>query len=457
MKLLSQTDGTSAEIDVVVQPLSAQLLSLALLTESTPELQLDPWVAAAAARLTPEQRARNRLIFGALNGVLDDDLHAADLPAYVAAIARVEPAALLARAADTNADAADADAAPYLNDGVALRDLLVAHLRELWESALAPEWRKHGLLLRASALALKRALSPSGDEATVHARAQWDATMPDDVVAYAARARARRIRSNLLFRGRTPDWAATHLARARGVRLSLSPHVAFALTSVDGGATAHVFAQFDNTMMRVAPVRPAEVLARMGALADETRLRVLELLAAKGELRGQEIIAELGASQPVVSRNLKLLVGAGRVGERRAGDTNKWYRLRTDGSDAAFVALDQLLDPDNARADIAEQRATAQRNSAKAAYPEALQPFIDQHGRVHAFSPKRNEQQPVLDYLFAKIETGREYTEPEISHLIASWLVTSRHGPDYVTMRRALVEERGLKRTKDGARYWREA
>ncbi len=456
MKLLSHTSGDAA-IEVVVRPLPAQLLSLALLTESTPELRLEPWVAAAGARLTPEQRARNRLVFGALSGVLDDDTQAADLPAFIAALAQAEPAALLLRAAESARGSADADASQYLSDGAALRHLLIAHLRELWESVLAPEWRKHEMLLRNRSHALNRALSQTGDEATENARAQWDATMPDEVVAYAARARARRIRSNLLLRSRAPDWAATHLARARSVRLSLSPHVAFALTSIDDGATAHVFAQFDNNLMRVAPVRPAEVLARMSALADETRLRLLELLAAKGELRGQEIIAELGASQPVVSRSLKLLVGVGLVDERRAGDTNKWYRLRTDGSDAAFVALDQLLDPDNARADIAEQRATAQRNSAKAAYLEALQPFIDQHGRIHAFSGKRNEQQPVLDYLFAKIETGREYTEPEVSDLIASWLVVSRHGPDYVTLRRALVEERGLKRTNDGARYWREA
>lgn len=454
MKLLFRAGDTAAAIDVVAKPLPAQLLSLAVLTESTPDLRLDPWVTAAAAGLTPEQRTRNRVVFGSLGAVLDDDLHAEDLPAFIAALSQAEPAALVARAA--GGDAA-ADVAKYLNDGTALRELLVAHLRELWENTLAFEWRKHEALLRNRSQALQRALSLTDDEAVEHARTQWWDTLPDEIVAYAARARARRIRSSLLLRSRTPDWAATQLARARNVRLSLSPHVAFALASVDGGATAHIFAQFDKNLMRVAPVRPAEVLARMGALADETRLRLLELLAAKGELRGQEIISELGASQPVVSRNLKLLVGAGLVDERRAGDTNKWYCLRTDGLDAAFAALDQLLDPDNARAHIAEQRATAQRNSARATYPEALQPFVDAHGRIHAFSAKRSEQQAVLDYLFAKIETGRDYTEAEISDLIASWLVVSRHGPDSVTLRRAMVEERGLKRTKDGARYWREA
>ncbi len=223
MKLLTRVDGDAA-IEVVGRPLPAQLLSLALLTESTPELRLDPWVSAAAARLTPELRERNRLIFGPLSGALDDDQSSTDLPAFITALALVESAALLARAVKSTGGSADADvgAARYLSDGVALRELLTAHLRELWESVLAPEWRKHEVLMRNRSHALSRVLSQTGDEATEHARAQWDATMPDEVVAYAARARARRIRSNLSLRSRTPDWAANHLARAQSAAFAVA-------------------------------------------------------------------------------------------------------------------------------------------------------------------------------------------------------------------------------------------
>jgi hypothetical protein len=41
--------------------------------------------------------------------------------------------------------------------------------------------------------------------------------------------------------------------------------------------------------------------------------------------------------------------------------------------------------------------------------------------------------------------------------LIASWLAPSRSrfGIDAVTLRRALVDEMGLQRAKDGSVYWR--
>jgi ArsR family transcriptional regulator len=61
------------------------------------------------------------------------------------------------------------------------------------------------------------------------------------------------------------------------------------------------------------------------ALADESRLRILELLAAEGEVRGQDLINKLELSQPNLSRHLKTLVAARLMQERRAGDTNKLY------------------------------------------------------------------------------------------------------------------------------------
>jgi ArsR family transcriptional regulator len=94
--------------------------------------------------------------------------------------------------------------------------------------------------------------------------------------------------------------------------------------------------------MRTAPLQRAEVLGPLTALADDTRLRLLELLAANGELRGQDLVVQMDVSQPNVSRHLKQLVGAGVVEERRAGDANKLYRLNLDGVRNLFDQLDQL-------------------------------------------------------------------------------------------------------------------
>jgi hypothetical protein len=166
----------------------------------------------------------------------------------------------------------------------------------------------------------------------------------------------------------------------------------------------------------------------------------------------------MDVSQPNVSRHLKQLVGAGVVEERRAGDANKLYRLKPDGLRDLFDKLDLLLSEENAKAAMAHQAAKAQRLAALAAFPSDLRPFVDEHGRVTTFSTKPKEQKPVLAYLMSKFDVGRRYTEREATQLIASWLAPSRSrfGIDAVTLRRALVDEMGLQRAKDGSVYWRE-
>ena len=59
-------------------------------------------------------------------------------------------------------------------------------------------------------------------------------------------------------------------------------------------------------------------LAALNAAGEETRLRLLALLA-EAELTVSEVVAILGQSQPRVSRHLKLLVEAGVVERHREG------------------------------------------------------------------------------------------------------------------------------------------
>lgn len=73
----------------------------------------------------------------------------------------------------------------------------------------------------------------------------------------------------------------------------------------------------------------AELLIRLNALADDSRLRILELLTHHDELCAQDIIERLGLSQPTVSRHLSQLSATGYITERRR-DTAKCYSLNTD-------------------------------------------------------------------------------------------------------------------------------
>ena len=201
------------------------------------------------------------------------------------------------------------------------------------------------------------------------------------------------------------------------------------------------------------------------ALADESRLRILELLAAEGEVRGQDLINKLELSQPNLSRHLKTLVAARLVQERRAGDTNKLYQLNGAAIEDLCAKLTQLFSPDNAQANVMVAQAQALRNAALRGVALEVQPFLDDQGRVAHFSTKLKEQQMVLAYLINKIAMDRSYTEREITQLIDDWVNPDArkrrlYGIDAVTLRRALIEEitlpSRLRRTSDGARYWRE-
>jgi DNA-binding transcriptional ArsR family regulator len=64
-------------------------------------------------------------------------------------------------------------------------------------------------------------------------------------------------------------------------------------------------------------------------LADGTRRELLSLLRRRGgEVSVTELVAELGISQPTVSKHLKVLREAGLVEVREEGQ-HRYYRLDT--------------------------------------------------------------------------------------------------------------------------------
>lgn len=63
----------------------------------------------------------------------------------------------------------------------------------------------------------------------------------------------------------------------------------------------------------------ATLLVVAKALADETRIQLLAALAREGELSCGELVERCAVSQPTVSHHLKVLVEAGLVRVRQAG------------------------------------------------------------------------------------------------------------------------------------------
>ena len=92
------------------------------------------------------------------------------------------------------------------------------------------------------------------------------------------------------------------------------------------------------------------LLAALEAAGEETRLRLLSLLA-QAELTVSELVAILGQSQPRVSRHLRLLVEAGLVERHREGAW-AFFRLaeRAGVAGLARAALERLDPADPALA-----------------------------------------------------------------------------------------------------------
>jgi ubiquinone/menaquinone biosynthesis C-methylase UbiE len=109
----------------------------------------------------------------------------------------------------------------------------------------------------------------------------------------------------------------------------------------------------------------AQALAGLRAAGEATRLRILALLAAAGELNVKDLTQILGQSQPRISRHLKLMAEAGLIRRFREGSW-VFFRLADSGVEAT-LARAVVASLDHARATaVAKARAEAAQTYFKA-------------------------------------------------------------------------------------------
>lgn len=169
-------------------------------------------------------------------------------------------------------------------------------------------------------------------------------------------------------------------------------------------------------MPDIVPPTFPEVLATLRASAEETRLRILALLA-EGELSVSDMTDILGQSQPRISRHLKLLVEAGLVERHREGAW-AFFRLADQGT-AARVLRPMLGGMDHGDPQLAADRARlaavrAQRTQAAQSFFARLAPEWDRLRSLHAPETAVNDAilealgpKPVRDLLDLGTGTGR--------------------------------------------------
>lgn len=330
------------------------LISLYVL--SRPEqYDLSPsWARTVRARLSPANRQQLRFFFGADDspgtGLLyavpemGGPFSAAQLVEYARGMTPgAFAAALLTRGRPSRAAAARA--VEELADGRPLPNVLDTPLREFL-AGLPAAARRRAERLIAQASALQTAYVGLLEEyRQVHFDSEW---------AQTAKIVAMRLRQDQALAGRL---------RAREVIARVTGGVT--LAADEGQDVTLVPSYFVAPFVWIVPrsdmvlmlygVRGAEkaeppdavsidptLSSGLKALADETRLRVLRLLAHE-PMYGQQLAQRLGLSHATVSHHMALLRAAGLTRTELDVGGSKRYSVRHEGLESMFTALRHLL------------------------------------------------------------------------------------------------------------------
>ena len=178
----------------------------------------------------------------------------------------------------------------------------------------------------------------------------------------------------------------------------------------------------------------ATIVEQLKVLANEQRLKMLGLLAARERSVGE--LAEItGLKEPTVSHHLARLSGASLVRMRREGNVHL-YALNEE----RLRELSRDLFTTEKVASIAEQ------SDAGAWERKVLRTYLDGE-RLTKIPDVRNKRDVILAWLVQDFEPGRRYAEREVNEIIG------RRHPDFATLRRELVGARLMER--ESGVYWR--
>jgi DNA-binding transcriptional ArsR family regulator len=207
----------------------------------------------------------------------------------------------------------------YVIDPPALKDLVATHLRWFWENHLSTEWDRVEALLQGSVRAFQGTRLEEMD----------------------------RLEAARYITGQDLDgdsWSEA-LEKAEQIIFVPNPHIGPYVTKICFGTSLGVVfgaRQPEEVSDRIPELDRADIAARMSAISDDTRLRILQLISEKGEMRSQDIMTEIELSQPSVSRYLTQLSATGYLQERRVNGA-KAYALNTVRIEKTLNAVKKFL------------------------------------------------------------------------------------------------------------------
>lgn len=340
----------TVSVRFALDPVYNNLASLYQLEFADTHAELDEWVKRAVTELSAEQLRTNRLMTQILYSAYEPDDDCPSFPAYLDHLSEQAPIFMRnrflrhmfpncgAQYADQNGlmgpetfiaeiDRSEFDveidhdqfveAYALLSDPPALHDAILSYLKTMWREILQEEWQRQVEYLSRIVEAFQsREYSGLG--------------------AYEA------IRT-ITGRDVSGCWQRV-LGPAETLVFIPSPHIGPYLMHYAYPPVLRVVfgARLPQGIERSpAEMTRASLLVQLNALADETRLRILELLLEEGELAAQEIVARLDLTKSSASRHLSQLSATGYLVERQGTGKTKCYTLNPERFQATMGFLDR--------------------------------------------------------------------------------------------------------------------
>lgn len=207
----------------------------------------------------------------------------------------------------------------YVIDPVAMKQLITSHMRWFWQNHLKAEWSRVRPMLEESAKAFN----------------QTD---------LAGKTRLELVEYVTGKQVTEAKWGSD-LTRARELIFVPNAHFGPYMRATMINDNFYVFFGAhmpEGSDVRVPELDRAEIVSRLSALADDTRLTILQMIAERGEMRSQEIMEAINLSQPSVSRYLSQLTATGYLQERRESGA-KVYILNRDRIEKTLKAVRAFL------------------------------------------------------------------------------------------------------------------
>ncbi|MEL6525715.1 MAG: metalloregulator ArsR/SmtB family transcription factor [Chloroflexota bacterium] len=349
---------STVTVDIAMDEVAIPLNSLRMIGTDDLYSGLHEWIIETSHALSEEQRKRNSRATG-IAVEFHPQIDAKDFPTFVEALANIDPQQLVETRLSWLRESPN-----YPGDEAILadRDLYIDYMYDLHREKFERKEKEFDREWFGSDWDELHAPENALTEAVDHLRFMWDTYMKAEwkrvkpIVAQAVEAFRAQDYTGMGAYDAVEAVTGRNM-RGKGFfedRMEKADRLIFMPTAhlgpyISWGKMEEKTLFFffgvrppKNAPNRSVDLNRSELLVRLNALADETRLKILELLTEHDEMCAQDFINNLNLSQSSASRHLRQLTASGYLSERRK-DVAKCYSLNPDRIDDTIRGLQQFL------------------------------------------------------------------------------------------------------------------